>query len=117
VETVGLRRLCVVEVQQRYVHVLGITARPTGAWVVRQARNLLMDLEEYGHRLRFLIRDRDAKFTAAFEVVFGAAGVEVVKIPPVVASRECVRGTLGAHRKGRVWTGPWSGTNASCTGY
>ena len=62
VETVGLTRLyvrLVVEVQQRYVHVLGITAPPTGVWVVQQARNLLMDLEEYGHR--FLIRDREAK--------------------------------------------------------
>jgi transposase InsO family protein len=85
VETVGLTRLYVlfvVEVQQRYVHVLGITAHPTGAWVVQQARNLLLDLEEHGHRFRYLIRDRDAKFTAAFDAVFDTAGVEVVKIPP-----------------------------------
>ena len=46
------------------------------------ARNLLLDFEEQAHRLRYLIRDRDAKFTAAFDAVFGAAGVEVVKIPP-----------------------------------
>ncbi len=82
---VGLTRLdvlFVVEVRQRYVQVLGITAHPTGAWVVRQARNLLMDLEEQGYRFRFLVRDRDAKFIAAFDAVFGTAGVEVVKIPP-----------------------------------
>jgi putative transposase len=85
VETVGLTRLYalfVVEVQQRYVHLLGITAHPTGAWVAQQARNLLMDLEEQGHRFRYLIRDRDAKFTAAFDAVFAAAGIELVKIPP-----------------------------------
>jgi putative transposase len=68
VETVGLTRLYVlfvVEVQRRWVHLVGITAHPTGAWVAQQARNLLMDPQELGHRFRFLIRDRDAKFTAA----------------------------------------------------
>src|SRR6266480_3968154 len=59
-----------------------ITAHPAGAWVAQQARNLLMDLEEQGHRLRYLIRDRDAKFTAAFDALFGSAGIDVVKIPP-----------------------------------
>jgi hypothetical protein len=85
VETVGLTRLYVlfvVEVQRRCVHLVGITAHPTGAWVAQQARNLLMDLQEHGHRFRYLIRDRDAKFTAAFDAVFGAAGIDVVKIPP-----------------------------------
>src|SRR5204863_1792413 len=65
VETVGLTRLYVlfvVEVQWRYVHLVGITAHPTGTWVAQQARNLLMDLDEHGKRLRYLIRDRDAKF-------------------------------------------------------
>jgi putative transposase len=85
VETVGLRWLYVlfvVEVQRRVVFLVGITAYPTGAWVAQQARNLVMDLEEQGHRLRYLIRDRDAKFTATFDAVFGAAGIEVVKLSP-----------------------------------
>jgi len=85
VKTVGLTRLYVlfiVEVQRRAVRLLGITAHPTGAWVAQQARNLLMDLEEQAHRLRYLIRHRDAKFTTAFHAVFGASGVDVVKIPP-----------------------------------
>jgi putative transposase len=85
VETVGLTRLYVlfmVEVQRWWVHLVGITAHPTGAWVAQQARNLPMDLDEQGKRFRYLIRDRDAKFTAAFDVVFAASGIEVVKIPP-----------------------------------
>ena len=85
VEAVGLTRLYVlfvVEVERRRVHLMGITAHPTGAWVAQQARNLLMDLDEQAHRFRYLLRDRDAKFTAVFDTVFTAAGIEVVKIPP-----------------------------------
>jgi putative transposase len=85
VETVRLTRLYVlfvVEVQRRRVYLAGITDHPTGMWVAQQARNLLMDLDERAHRFRFLIRDRDTKFTAAFDAVFAAAGISMVKIPP-----------------------------------
>jgi transposase InsO family protein len=85
VETVGLTRLYVlffVEVQRRTVHLAGITTHPTGGWVAQQARNLLMDLDDRANRLRYLIRDRDAKFSAVFDAVFAAAGIDVVKIPP-----------------------------------
>ena len=70
-----------IEHGTRRVHLAGITAHPTGAWVTQQARNLLMDLEGRTDSLKFLIRDRDTKFTAAFDAAFTAIGVRIVKTP------------------------------------
>jgi putative transposase len=84
VDTVLLRRLYVlifIEHSTRRVHLAGITACPTGEWVAQQARNLLMTLDNHADGLKFLIRDRDAKFTAAFDAVFTAAGVRIIKAP------------------------------------
>ena len=84
VDTVFLRRLYVpffIEHGTRRVHLAGITAHPTGAWVTQQARNLLMNLEGRTDSLKFLIRDRDTKFTAAFDAVFTTIGVRIVKTP------------------------------------
>jgi transposase InsO family protein len=66
----------------RRVHLLGITTHPTGLWVSQAARNLLMDLGERAERFRFLVRDRDTKFTTGFDAVFTAAGIELLAADP-----------------------------------
>jgi putative transposase len=83
-DTVWLRRLYVlffIELDTRGVHLAGVTAHPDRAWVTQQARNLLLGLGERGRQVRFLLRDRDAKFCRGFDEVFRDEGGEVLVRP------------------------------------
>ena len=101
VETVLLKRLHVlvfIEHGTRRLHLAGVTARPTAAWAVQQARNLAMDLDDRLGTMRFLIHDRDPVFTAAFGEVFKSEGLRIIttlpKTPRMNATCERVIGTL-----------------------
>jgi putative transposase len=87
-----LRRLYilfVLEVGDRYLHVLGGTGHPDGPWTTQQSRNLMMDFGERAGRFRFLVRDRAGQFAASFDAVMADAGIEVVKIPPRCPRTNC----------------------------
>jgi putative transposase len=73
--------LTVIEHATRRIHVLGVTGHLTAAWVTQQARNLLMDLDGHTEKIKFLIRDRDSKFVAAFDAVLQSAGIQIIKSP------------------------------------
>jgi putative transposase len=84
VDTVFLRRVYVffvIELGSRRVHLAGVTDHPTGLWVAQQARNLLASLGEQTGAWKFLIRDRDSKFTRAFDDVWRSTGAEVICAP------------------------------------
>jgi len=84
VDTVGFNQLYVlfvIELSTRQVHILGVSDHPTGAFVTQVARNFVADLHDRGRSIKFLIRDRDTKFTASFDEVFRTEGIRPIKIP------------------------------------
>ncbi len=85
VETFWLRTVYVlffIELHTRRVYLAGCTSEPTSAWVTQQARQVLWDLQARPVAVRYLIHDRDAKFSPAFEAVFVAEGIDMVLTPP-----------------------------------
>ncbi len=84
VDTLFLKRFYVlffIELASRRVHIAGITTNPDGRWVTQQGRNLLMELGDKGIRPRFLVPDRDSKFTRDFDEVFRSERIRVIKAP------------------------------------
>ena len=84
VDTVMLRRVYVlffIDLDRRKVFLAGVTAQPIGPWVTQQARNLVATLEDQGRALRFLVRDRDAKFVGPFDEVLRSTGCRIIKTP------------------------------------
>jgi putative transposase len=69
----------VIEHATRRVRVLGVTSRPTAAWTTQLARNLAMDLQDAGATVKYLVRDRDSRYTAAFDAVFHSEGIAIIK--------------------------------------
>jgi transposase InsO family protein len=84
VDTVLFRRLYAlvfIELATRQVYLAGITANPTGEWATQQARNMIETFIERTEPIRFLIHDRDSKFTAAFDEVFRSEGIRTIRTP------------------------------------
>jgi transposase InsO family protein len=84
VDTITLRRLYVlffIDLERRKVFLAGFTEHPIGSWVTQQARNLAMTLEDKGHTVKFVIRDRDTKFVGPFDEILSSIGTRVITAP------------------------------------
>ncbi|WP_431918114.1 hypothetical protein [Nonomuraea jabiensis] len=110
VETVLLKRLYAlvfIEHGTRKLHLGGVTAHPTGAWALQQARSLAMDLGSRIETLRFLIHDRDPLFTTAFAEVFKAEGLRIITtLPQTPRTNAFCERVIGTLRRERVASKP-----------
>jgi hypothetical protein len=89
----------VIEHASRRIRILGITLHPTGEWTAQQARNLIMDLGEQAHQVKFMIRDRGSNFTAAFDAVLAGTGIRTAHR---AGSRVLLRSGHPRHREAGI---------------
>ncbi len=108
--------LAVIEHASRRIRILGVTLHPTGDWTAQQARNLIMDLGEHAHRVKFMIRDRGSNFTAAFDAVLAGAGIRPVLCNVRTPRMNAPSNAGSADAAANSWTAPWSGTRTICGG-
>jgi putative transposase len=84
VDTLWLRRLYVlafIAIGSRRIEYFAITSKPDTAWMLQQARNLMMDLDDRDQQVRFLIHDRDTKFPRAFDALLATGGIRIIRTP------------------------------------
>jgi len=119
VETIWLKTLHVlffIQLSTRRVVAAGVTAHPDSAWVTQQARNAVMDLDDRGVSVRFLLRDHDARFTGSFDEVFGSEGGQVLRTPIRAPEANAYAERWGRPCGRSVWTGRWWLAGAICCG-
>lgn len=109
--------LAIIEHASQRVRILGVTAHPDNRWVTQMARNLIMEVGEHAEAVTFLIRDRDTKFTAAFERMFADAGLKILRSPVRAPAR--TRSWNGGSVAAAVSVGPklWSYLSGANHGY
>ena len=106
--------LAVIEHASRRIRIPGATLHPTGEWTAQQARNLLMDLDEQAHRVRFMIRDRGSNFTSAFDSVLAGAGIRTVLCNVRTPRMNATANAGSADAATSSWTAPSPGTRPTC---
>ena len=106
--------LTVIEHASRRIRIPGATLHPTGEWTAQQARNLLMDLDEQAHRVRFMIRDRGSNFTSAFDSVLAGAGIRTVLCNVRTPRMNATANAGSADAATSSWTAPSPGTRPTC---
>ena len=94
-----LYALVFIELSTRQVYLAGITANPTGEWATQQARNIVETFVERPEPIRFLIHDRDSKFTAGFDEVFRSDGIRTIRTPVRARANAFIERWIGTARR------------------